>query len=96
MVINRRTFNMNKGCMEAAIQLIKDIVAEHPSEKSPRLSTAYFGPFDVLAFEVEFEDLEQYEKYWKDLFARPEMESFFEKWDKLTTTGGANELWEVR
>ena len=96
MVINRRTFNMNKGSMEAAIQLIKDTVAELHSEKSPRLSTAFFGPFDVLCMEVEFENLEQYEKYWKDLFARPEMERFFEKWDQMTAPGGANELWEVQ
>jgi len=100
MLINRRTFNVRPGCMEEIIQLVKDIgrdVGSLPSgARETRLSTALFGPFDVLVTEVEFENMEQYQQYWNEAFSHPAATKFFETWDKLIAGGGTNEIWEVR
>jgi hypothetical protein len=100
MVINRRTFNVKPGCMEAAIKLLKDTEADFAAvSKSKRptwvLSTAMFGPFDVLAMEAEYEDQDQYRAYTDELFSSPVMGPFFEAWNLLIVGGGSNELWET-
>jgi hypothetical protein len=102
MYINRRTFPMKQGAMEPAIELFKDLVKDGKAANLPvaprevKLLTAYFGPFDLLVMEVEFEDLASYESYWGEVFGHPLMVAFFEKWNTLNNGGGANELWEVR
>jgi hypothetical protein len=102
MLINRRSFNIKSGGMDTAIQLIKDVTKDltaastNTKVRDVRLSTAFFGAFDVLVMEVEFETLAAYESYWNEAFGHPLMAAFFEKWNTLTTGGGSNELWEVR
>ncbi len=98
MLINRRTFKIKPGRMEEAVKLIKDFVEEvgvPAGGANPRLSTAFFGAFDVLFMEVEHENLDHYQKYWNELFNLPAMGRFFETWNSLTEVGGVNELWEV-
>jgi hypothetical protein len=98
MLTNRRTFNVKTGCMEAAIQLLKDTAVLVPviSARPYRLQTAYFGPFDVLAMEFDFESLKEYEDFWGAVIGHAVMEAFFEKWNVLTSGGGVNELWETQ
>jgi hypothetical protein len=98
MIVNRRTFNVKPGCMDEILQLLRDVSktpATGPQANSFRISTAMFGPFDVLAMESEFDDLAHYQKYWGEVFNQPHMANFMEKWVKLTAGGGSNELWEV-
>ncbi len=98
MIINRRTFNIKPGCMEAVVQLLLGLVdpsGPKPGDRPVRLSTAEFGPFDVLAMEIEYENLDQYQQYWKDVSANPRMVPFFEKWNTMVAGGGTNEVWEV-
>lgn len=98
MVINRRTFIIKPGRMEEAVKLIKDTGegnATAPNRGLMRLSDAIFGPFGVLSMEVEFENLDEYQKYWDYLFGLPQMDKFFETWNVITDAGGTNELWEL-
>jgi len=60
-----------------------------------RLYTSDIGPFDVVAIEIEFESLEEYEKGWAEWRARPEVAAFMEKWYDLTESGGNNEIWTL-
>lgn len=101
MIINRRTFNVKPGCMEAAIKCLKDAETDFASNSKSKpihlkLTTAIFGPFDLLATEAEFEDQDQYKIYTDELFSHPVMERFFETWFTLIVSGGTNEIWEIR
>jgi hypothetical protein len=97
MFVNRRTFYVKKGCMDAVIQLVKDERArfvDHPEYNKMKFFRASFGPFDQLIVDAEFEGMDGYQKFWGEYFASPEARQFFEKWDQMTEIGGTNELWE--
>ncbi len=93
MLVNRRTFLVKPGCMEKLASLL---IGERTSESPPsRIYTPDIGPFDVLVFELEFESLGAYEKFWSDWAAKPETEAFMEKWYALIKPGGKNEIWTL-
>jgi len=60
-----------------------------------RLYVPNVGRFDRIAMEIEFESLEAYEKGWADWGSTPEAAAFMEKFNELTETGGANEIWAL-
>ena len=93
MLVNRRTFVVKRGCMEELVALL--VADREQTGIAYRLYTPDIGPFDVIAIEVEFENLEAYEKGWAEWFARPENAAFMEKWYALTESGGNNEIWTL-
>ena len=93
MLVNRRTFVVKRGHMKEAVALA---VAERDrTGTASRIYISSIGPFDILAFEDEGENLEEYEKDWAEYFASPEAAQFLEKWYEVTETGGTNEIWRL-
>ena len=60
-----------------------------------RIYTSNIGQFNVLAVELEYEDLAAYEKQGAVWRARPTTAGFMEKWLKLRKSGGSNEIWNL-
>lgn len=92
MLVNRRAFQVKKGCMQEVV----DMLVENRDPNDPyRIYVPKIGHFDVVAFEIEVENLEAYEKGWAEWEARPETAAFMEKWNELTEIGGINEIWTL-
>ncbi len=95
MLVNRRTFIAKRGRMEEVVALVKAEIERVSHPHARRLYIPSIGPLDVIAHEVEFESLEEYERFWAEWFASPEGAAFNEKWSDLTETGGTNEIWTL-
>lgn len=90
-IINRRTFVAERGKFQEAIDLLRD--ATQDAHYKYRICSSYFGAFDAVALEVEFESIAQMEEAWADVNAQPEMAEFLSKWHTATKSGGSNEVW---
>ena len=95
MIVNRRTFIVKRGCQQKIVDLIREATPKFPHPHPRRLYTPRIAPFDTIAIEIEFEDLEGYEKYWTEWGAWAETTGFMEKWFELTESGGSNEVWTM-
>ncbi|MFN8489174.1 MAG: NIPSNAP family protein [Caldilineaceae bacterium] len=97
MIVNRRSFHVKNGCMEQALALLRDAGQKypHPQGRPRRLYTSDIGQLDVVAFEIEYADLAEYEAYWKAIAAQPWIDDFFAQWFTITEPGGKNEIWVV-
>ena len=78
---------------EEAIALV--IAERERTGTTLRIYGPSIGPFDVIAFEWEFENLEEYERLWAEWAATPEAAAFMEKWNEVTKPGGAHEIWTL-
>jgi hypothetical protein len=87
--------------MEEAVKLIKDLVQKIESRPGfncvkIKLYSAFHEPFDVLVYEIEFENLDQYKKVSEEVECLPVFKEFLNTWSTLIKGGGVNELWEER
>lgn len=95
MIVNRRTFRVKWGRVEEAVALMKAEGKRVGFPHALRLYTNYTGPFSTIAFEAEFENLEEYERWWAEYFASPEGAAFNGKFLALLEAGGTNEIWNL-
>ena len=95
MIVNRRTFVAKKGCLEEAAALMRAEVERTALPNTQRICIPVVAPFDLLVYEAEYENLEEYERLWTEWGASPEAAVFMEKWNALTEIGGTNEIWEL-
>ena len=95
MIVNRMTFVAKPGGMEDLVAMMKAEIERPNDPITFRLYTPRIAPFDFVAVESEFGSLEDYEKFWTDWNARPETAEFMEKFNKLTESGGTNEIWDL-
>lgn len=97
MIVNRRSYPVKTGCVEQALGLLRDAGQKfaHPQGRPRRLYAANIGPIDVVAFEIEFANLAEYEAYWAAVAVEPWIGAFFAQWDTITDPGGMNEIWLV-
>jgi hypothetical protein len=84
---------LKPGALDKAIELIK--AEEKRVGRQGTICTAYFGPFDKIILDVEFESAAECEKFWDEWFADPEAIKWLEQWQTLVEAGGSNELWLV-
>ena len=94
MIVNRRTFVVKRGHMDQLLVLIRE--AEQQSNSSAHAFRAYIpetGFLDSVAFEWEYESLEEYERDWAEWAATPEGVAVQETLYDVTETGGTNEVW---
>lgn len=92
MIINRRTFVVKRGCFEQLAEMLKKEAKRINLQNIYRIYEPDVAPFDILAFEMEFENWDQYHKHWEE-WTPPE--GFWEKWFSLTESGGTNEIWRL-
>jgi hypothetical protein len=87
--VNRRTFIVNRGCMDEAVTMLR----QASSDTNSRIYRAHYGPFDTIAFEVEFANMAEMEQGWAAWSAKPEGATFMQRWLEITKSGGQNEVW---
>ncbi len=91
MLVNRRTFAVKRGCMEEAVALF--VADRERIGGTHRIYVSVIGAFDVIAIEIEVENMEAYEKGWAEWSATPEAAALQKKLNDLTERGGSNEIW---
>ena len=89
--IERRTFTIERGRLDEAIQLVKAEV-ERIHNTNAYLFTAVYGSFDALILDTRDNDAKAIEKWWDEWGATPEAAAFQDKWAPLVVTG-KRELW---
>ena len=95
MIVNRRTFSIKRPRMQETVDWLRARWKEFNHPHAIRVYTPNIASFDILTFEIEFESLAGYEKFWADFSARPETAEFMSKWYELTEGGGTNEIWTL-
>jgi LPS sulfotransferase NodH len=95
MIVNRRTFIVKRGRLEEVVALIMAETKRVGQTPVVRLYLPEIAAFDQIAMEWEFENLAEYQRFWEEWFASPQGVAFLEKWNDLTETGGANEIWTL-
>ena len=92
MIVNRRTFMPKRGRLEEAAEWLRKEGAKMGMLDFLRISVPEIAPLDILVVETEFENWEQYHKFWAEWSPGDE---FWAKWYSLTENGGTNEVWRL-
>ena len=102
MLVNRRTFVVNKPYLEEALGLLVEL-GQLTKRVAPdavvRVYASEYGPFDTIACEVETENLTTVEQLFTRLNTDPQVAGrfgeLFRRWQEITAPGGTNELWRL-
>ena len=89
-VVNRRTFIVSRGHMDEVIDMIKAI---RDPESGSRLYRPHYAPFDVVAIELEFDNVTEMDAFWEEQGNTEEMATFMKRWVEITESGGENQVW---
>ena len=95
MYVNRLNFQVKPGNQEKAIELIKEAQTMLETPHGASIYTANIGPFNALIYDIEFENLTEFEEFWTKWWALPGTPAFMEKWNALVDSGTGSELWNV-
>jgi hypothetical protein len=99
MIVQRITANVKIGCMDKLIELFKTEAAPWIAtwDQPPkwRLYTPNLGKWDRLAWEVEFKNFIEYDRFWTAWLGTPEFIEYSKRWDELVETGLVNEIWDL-
>jgi hypothetical protein len=95
MLVQRLTFQVKPGNQEKAVELMKESRAILDDPHGSRIYTSYIGPFDVVVYELEVENLTELDAYWAAWWSSPETAAFMEKWNALVVSGGGSEIWTL-
>jgi len=95
MIVERRTWNVKRGCMQELVALGNSFIETTGSTVRLYTPTVGLGRQDTLVADHEFESLAEMESFWKEWFARPDTPAFLRKWEALTERGGTSEIWNL-
>ena len=94
MIIQRFTHKVKVGCKDELIEVLKAWSEE--AGFTPRVSTHWIGPLDVVISDIEHASIEDHNKFWADYdWGQPQAVEWLEKWDDLRESGATNELLQV-
>jgi hypothetical protein len=94
MFVNRRTFVVKEGKMEEVLARFKAAASLDPP-RALRIYTSEVGAFNTIAFEAEFESLQEFESFFTGLPDLPELAEAQARLAGLTVPGGSNEVWRL-
>ncbi|MEZ4864207.1 MAG: hypothetical protein R3C14_23040 [Caldilineaceae bacterium] len=92
MIMNRRTFKIQIGEVEHAIEMLR---TEGPKVNFPgpvRVYHTLTGEFNQIIIEYEFPDLATYDAFWQEWSASELAAAFMPGWNAINLPGGSNEL----
>ncbi|MFN2203957.1 MAG: hypothetical protein ACK2UO_22360 [Caldilineaceae bacterium] len=96
MIVDRRTFIAKPGKVEELVEVLKS-GAEHMASRPPfRVYSAMVGTGSGVVLELEFDDLNHYERWWEEWSAAPESAAVLERFDSLRAPEWKSELWRAR
>lgn len=90
--MNRRTFTAARGKQDVVVDLLKG--AAKSTGVCYRIYRSYYGRFDEVVVELEFDSVAQLEAMWAKFQGQPGADDFFAKWNAITV-GGQNEVWTL-
>lgn len=94
MIVNRRTYIAKPGQAERVVELLKSGLAFVPFQPTYRLCISDVGPFNLVALDIDFKDLAEYERFWTGV-AEKSTEEWRKLWFSATDNGGQNEIWQL-
>ena len=95
MIVQRVTVQVKQGHVREFLALAKsqDSVLDRATK---RTYTSNISPVhNIVAFELEFEDLGELDKTWAAWGADPDTPAYMEKWNKLVKDSGS-EVWNLK
>ena len=100
MIVERRTFLVKTTKEKEVVDLIKaaieaNIEAGSVPTGSYRIYTPEIGPFNVVAVEWEYKDLEEMQADWEAWETNLATSEFWEQWFSVTERGGEREIWQL-
>lgn len=93
MQVQRLEFEVKRGCMPEAVTLLKAMPKEGNVLPIKRVYTSRIGQQNVIAMELEWESLAEYEKGWAKWDARPQATAFLKSLNELLELS-REEIWE--
>jgi hypothetical protein len=98
MIVVRWTWHAKQGCVPALREWIKS-ATEYGLPKLPHGSRLYsgsmLGPWDVVVWEVEFEDYAEFAAWNTAFWAAPRVSEYLDANKDLIERGGGGEVWHV-
>lgn len=94
MIVNRRTFIAKSGQPEKAAEILKSGLAFVPYQPNYRIYISDIAPFSLIALEIEFKDLAEYDLFWTRTMEKL-TEDWWQVWFSVTDNGGQNEIWKL-
>jgi hypothetical protein len=94
MIVNRRTYIARPGHADKLAEVFKKGKVFFPFHRPNRLYVSELTTFGQVAVEVEFKDLAEYERFWKEAMEKA-TESWWKEFFDVVTTGGTNEIWRL-
>jgi hypothetical protein len=99
MIVTRHTVVVKSGRMQEVVALIRAererIRSTGIGRAAARIYLPQIGPTSMVAWEVEYENLAEYEKSSAEWWASPGTAALMEKWFELVEPGGATEVWTL-
>lgn len=95
MLVNRRTWSVKPGHMDAILQVLKDggdVVTTTPPFRVYRSS---IGPINKAVLELDFEDMGHYTRFWAEFGAAPGAAAIDARLWEHCESEGMNEIWAL-
>lgn len=93
MITNRRTVQVKQNCMEALAAFVLAAAKQAGVAARCRIYKSDLGVRNILAYEVDFDDIAGYDHFWRSWVAGTPQE-FFKEYDALIEHDLTNEIWE--
>ena len=95
MIVSRWTHTVKLGRMEEAVALHLAIKEKAGHPLPFRIYWSDIGRFSVMAVEMEYESLAEYETFWAEWAARPDWGADVAKLFDLLEPGSTQEIWNL-
>jgi hypothetical protein len=93
MITNRRTVQVNQNCMAALAQFVLKAAHDARLEGQFRIYSSDLGAHNILAYEIDFEDLVDYDRFWRN-WASGASPEFFKEYESMIERDLTNEVWD--
>ncbi len=86
MYIIRETFTAKPGMASKLAKMFREMSTEMPGPKS-RVLTDYIGPYNTVIWEVEVQEIAEFEKMMKEYASKPELGKKMAGYTEMYMTG---------
>lgn len=94
MITNRRTVQVKQDCMATLAQFVLTACKDAQlREGQYRIYVSDLGARNILAYEIDFDDLAAYDRFWRNWVSGTKPE-FFREYESMIEHDLTNEVWE--
>ena len=95
MIVVRYFHYARSGRREELVELIRAEIQGHPGPHAVRLYSCEFGCSAPVTSEIEYESLEESNRYRADFVADPGTATYREKYNEMVSRHWTSELWNL-